>query len=115
MSAPLTPTNPADSLLGTLLTAQVTYKDDERLTTLGYEMFRMYTEMGFPPDMFMSELEKRMKLPLLAKVYITSIYQANFLEHRRKSGIEEKNIEKLRGNNREDIQRLITKGEIEVY
>lgn len=98
-----------------LLEAIVKYKDDEDLLTLATQMFTMYTQNGFPPDIFMEEVEKRRKLTLLQKVFIVSTYQTMFLEHRRKSGIEEHNINKIRKKNREDIERLIETGETGIY
>lgn len=103
------------SVLRILLEALAKYKNDEQLNNYGQEMFRMATEMGFPPDMFLSELSKRIKLTKLQKVYIVSTYQTLSLEHRRKSGIEEKNIDRIRKKNREDITRLIEKGETGIY
>lgn len=105
----------ANSAFSTLLDAQALHSANERLNHLGQEMFRMYTEGGFPPDMFLDELEKRIKLPLTAKIYIVSVYQTMFLDHRRKSGIREKNLDKLRRRNREDIERLIETGELGIY
>lgn len=103
------------SVLGELIEATTTYGDDGQLADIGHEMFRMYTEGGFPPDMFLSELGKRMELPLLAKIYVTSVYQTDFLEHRRLSGIQAQRLEKLRKRNREDIERLIKTGELGIY
>lgn len=107
--------NVSNEGLSELLEAMMTYKNNKQMTKFGEEMFRMYTEMGYPPDMFMSEIEKRKKLPLLAKVYITSIYQSAFLEHKRKSGIDEKRVGGIRRRNREDVVRLIKTGELGVY
>lgn len=104
-----------DKVLPILLDALVKYKGNESLQNLGKEMFRMYTEMGFPPDMFLSELGKRQELDMLAKVFIVSEYQTAFLEHRRKSGVEEKRIDTIRDRNRKDLERLIETGELGVY
>lgn len=98
-----------------LIEAMTIYSDNEQMTHYGNEMFRMYTEGGFPPDMFLDELGSRIDLSLLAKVYILFVYQKAFLDHRRKSGIDEKRVENIRRRNREDIIRLIEKGEIGVY
>src|SRR5690349_10294374 len=86
--------------LPVLLEALAKYKANKQLKTLGAEMFRMYTEMGFPPDMFLEEVGKRQELDLLAKVFVVSEYQTAFLEHRRKSGIDEKRIDAIRRKNR---------------
>lgn len=104
-----------DIVLGTLLEAKTRYGSDERLTELGKEMFRMYTEMGFPPDMFLDELGKRMTLDKLQMVYVVSVYQIAFLEHKRLAGATPKNIEKTRRRNREEIKRVIVTGEVGAY
>lgn len=44
-----------------------------------------------------------------------SKYQTAFLEHRRKSGVQEKRVDAIRRRNREDIGRLIKTGELGVY
>ena len=103
------------SVLGTLLKAQTKYRDNQELNLLAETMFKMFAEGGFPPDMFLEEVGKRQKLTKLQKVYIVSAYQALFLEHRRKSGIEEKNVDRHRKKNLEDITRLIETGETGIY
>lgn len=104
-----------DSVLSALLKAQLLYTDDERMNWLGKIMFTMYTDKGFPPDMFLDELAKWQELDLLAKIYIVSVYQTLFLEHRRKSGIQDKSLEKIRKRNVADLDRLIRTGELGIY
>jgi hypothetical protein len=101
--------------LRTLIQAELAYKDNAPLNKLGHEMCRMYTEMGFPPDMFLAEVQKKLELPLLARVYITIVYQTDFLEHRRKAGVQDKNLPELRRRNVEEIERLIKHGELGLY
>lgn len=103
------------NVLGILLESTAKYKDNPRFVSLGKKMFDMYTSGGFPPDMFLDELSKRTDLDLLAKVFITSEYQTHYLSHRRLSGIQEKNLDKIRRKNREDIQHLIETGELGIY
>ena len=109
------PSASADNVLGTLAEATVTYHDSKELRQLAHDMFTLYTEDGLPPDMFISEFQKRQELPKLAWVFVISEYQRLFLEHRRQSGLNEKRLEPIRRRNREDIERYITKGELGVY
>lgn len=102
-------------VLSTLLGALAKHEDDTRLMDYGDKMFGMYTDMGFPPDMFLTELEKKVKLSQSEKIFIVSHYQTKFLEHRRKSGVQEKNVDKIRRKNREDIERFIETGELSIY
>lgn len=100
--------------LGVLIEANATHKDDKYLNKLAQEMFRMYAEMGFPPDMFLDQVSKQ-GINKLQKIYLVSQYQTLLLEHRRKSGIEEKNIDRIRKKNKVDIERLIETGETGIY
>jgi hypothetical protein len=84
-------------------------------TDMGHEMFRMYTEMGFPPDMFLDKLAETAELDLLAKVYIVSVYQSDFIAHKRLAGASEANIAKARRTNVEMTERLIKTGELGIY
>ena len=103
------------NVLGTILEAKSKYHDDKDLEYLGREMFRMYAEKGFPPDMFLDLLSKRQPLDMLAKVFLVSEYQFAFLEHRRMSGIEDKRVDDIRKKNVENIKRLIETGELGIY
>lgn len=103
------------TVLREILKAEVKYRDDKRLLALSDSMFRMYTDSGFPPDMFLAEVGKGSELTQPEKIFIISRYQGKFLEHRRKSGIQEKNIDKIRRKNREDMERFIQTGELSIY
>lgn len=94
---------------------EATLKKDEKLERLGSNMFHLYSDNGLPPDMFLSQLEKQTPLTLNQKIYIVSVYQQLTLEHRRKSGLQEKGLERLRKNNLEVIEQLIAKGETNIY
>lgn len=98
-----------------LVKAKISYGRDKQLTDLGHEMFRMYSEMGFPPDMFMDEVRKRMNLNVLQTVYLVSVYHADLLHHKRLAGATDKNIDNTRRRNRDEIDRLLTSNEIGVY
>lgn len=102
-------------VLQAVLDAKQAYEDDELLNKLGAKMFSMHTASGLPPDMFMTEISKHIKLGKLAKVYIISVYQEKFLEHRRKSGSEEKRLDKLRKLNRDNMANFLKSGELGVY
>jgi len=104
-----------DNILGILLDSQTEHSKSELLNGLADTMFNMYTQYGFPPDMFMAELCKRTKLDKLQKVYLVSQYFTLFLEHRRLSGIDEKNVDKIRKSNRYNIENFIKTGEVGVY
>lgn len=104
------------STLGALLAAysQNAYQK-QMLSDIGNKMFVMYTQHGLPPDMFMDAWNKREPLPKSAWLVVISEYYGFFLEHRRKSGLSEKYIDKVRRNNREAIQRFIESGELGEY
>lgn len=103
------------TILAEIMQARVKYQDNPRLLKIGKMMFDMYTQNGFPPDMFFDEYEKVEKLNKDEKIFIITEYQTLFLEHRRQSGIEEKNVGKVRKNNLEAITRFINTGEVGVY
>ena len=105
----------ANELCGHILESHAKYSNDDYMQFLGKEMFRMYTEMGLPPDMFISEIKKKVHLDQLAVIFIVSTYQGLFLEHRRMSGIDDKRVNKIQRKNNEDIIRLIKTGELGVY
>ena len=102
-------------VLKTIMEAQLKHKDNKRLVEIAKKMFSMYTDMGFPPDMFLNEMDKQAHLQQSKKIFIVSEYQALFLEHRRKSGVQDKNIDKIRRKNREDMERFIETGELSIY
>lgn len=98
-----------------ILLAEGKHKGDSRLVGIADKMFHMYADMGFPPDMFLAEIDKTTELSESEKIFIVSRYQGLFLEHRRKSGIQEKNLDKIRRKNREDMERFIESGELSIY
>lgn len=102
-------------IAGAVIEAHAHHQDNKALVHLGHEMFRMYTEMGFPPDMFVDELKKRFELPQSALIYLITIYQNKFIEHRRKAGAEGKNLDKARAANRRVMAQFIKSGELGVY
>lgn len=101
-------------VLEALTEAYIRY-DKTDLKDLGFKMSTMHTDRGFPPSMFLAQLEKQIELPILAKVFICSEYQTHYLEHRRKAGIQEKNVDKIRKKNVQDIEKLIKTGEFGDY
>lgn len=101
--------------LEALIQAYVAHSGNEELTRIGAEMFRLYTEMGFPPDMFLDKLKELRTFETLELVYVVSVYQTQFLNHKRLAGASEKNLDKTRRRNIEEIERLLTRGEIGAY
>lgn len=99
----------------TIIDAYAYHNGDPRLDFYAQNMFDLYASFGLPPDMFLKNLAELVDLTDLAKVYIVSQFQHRFLEHRRKSGVQDKNLAKLRRRNLEDITRLIQTGELGVY
>lgn len=99
----------------TLMAAHLAHSESKQLNDIAQWMFEMWTQNGFPPDMFLDELDKRFKLPKSAKIYVVSEYQTKFMEHKRLAGATEKNLEKQRRKNKEDIERLINSGETGIY
>lgn len=104
-----------NTALPMLIKAHATHRGDPNLEYLSKKMFDMYTAGGFPPDMFIDRMKVAWGLTDLEIVYVVSIYQTLFLEHRRKSGINDKRIDAIRRRNREDIERLIDTGELGIY
>ena len=62
------------------------YSGNEELDNLGELMFKMYATNGFPPDMFLREVDRKLTLSLEHKVYIVSEYQTRMMRHKRLSG-----------------------------
>jgi hypothetical protein len=85
------------------------------LEDLGKEMFRMFTEQGFPPDNFLSELEKYYKFTNEEKVYILYNYNNYFTQHKIKSGIGEKRFKDLQDFNRGILIKVYKTGEAGIY
>lgn len=104
-----------DEVLTALLKANTQHGNDKRLEQLGQQMFTLYAQDGYPPDMFIKEVAKTFELTLSAKVFITQKFCVHFLEHRRLAGMQEKNLAKLQRRNREHIARLLKTGEIGIY
>jgi len=82
------------------------------LDNLGKEMFRLFTECGFPPECFLDEIHKRLKLSKEEKVVILFIYQGLFIDHQLKAGMNEKNLKKHQETNKKQIVQLFEKGEL---
>lgn len=92
------------------------HKGNKQLTCLAQQMFRMYTEQGFPPDMFLDQLRNSTKANIESElIFIVSEYMTLFLEHRRRAGIADKRVEEARGRNRREIARFISTGELGAY
>lgn len=103
------------NVLGELIDVKLKLGDRTDLIALGKKMFDIYTSGGFPPDMFLDELGKRIELTKEEKLFIISHYQDLFMEHRRKSGVEEKNLARVRKTNLDNITRFIDTGETGIY
>lgn len=101
--------------LTALMQAHTTYGQDKQLQKWGQSMFDMYSSGGFPPDMFLEQLELLMSLTLSQKVYIVSEYQRHMLAHKRLAGIADKKLKHIRKTNCDVIERLIRTGEAGVY
>ncbi len=105
------------TLLGDVLELTVSLSQEETTEgkRLGKAMFTMYTQNGFPPDMFFDQLEARTVLPKAMKLAMLNEYQRLFLEHRRKAGISEDRVEKIRDQNRKILADFMRTGEVGVY
>lgn len=105
----------ADNPRGLLIEAVARYREDKQLNSLGKEMFRFKSELGFPPDMFLDELAKRQGLDRLQKIYVLNVYFEQLIEHKRLSAAQEKALERTRRHNKEHIVTFIKTGEVGVY
>ena len=90
---------------------EVTPEQQSKLESLGHKMFTMFSQNGFPPDMFLDQV----LLPKNMKAYILEVYLEEMLNHKRTSGITEERVDKIRSHNREVISRFIETGEAGVY
>jgi hypothetical protein len=102
-------------MLGELLEALLEHKHSRRLTKLGKEMFRFKSELGFPPDMFLSKLEETYGLLKSEKIYVLHTYCEEVLEHKRASAAQEKALERTRKQNKAVLSRFIGTGEVGIY
>lgn len=100
---------------GLIVMNQFKHSKDIELNRLGGEMFRMFTEMGFPPDMFLDELAKRRKLTTSQRAFIVHVYCGKLIEHKRLSGAEEKSLDKQRKRNIELVYNVLKGKEMGIY
>lgn len=92
-----------------------THEKREELDHYAKAMADCYTDYGLPPDMALTELKKKRKFSEDELVYLISVLQSHLLEHRRKSGITEARVEKIRVRNRDQIEAFIKTGEMGIY
>lgn len=90
-------------------------REQAKLDQLANSMFVMYTQNGFPPDMFLDKLSKLIPLNEDQKLFIISKYQDKLIEHKRLSGIEEKNLDKVRKGNIRILESFLKTGESGIY
>lgn len=102
-----------EELAGRLLVAYS--KRSPQLDRLAEQMFIFSTQHGLPPDMFLSKIDGQQLLDLDEKTYIVSEYLSKVLEHKRLSGIEEKNLNKVRRNNKNIMMKVIQGKEIGLF
>lgn len=100
-----------DQLIGAL----ATYRDDKQLNYLGKEMFRFKSELGFPPDMFLSKLATELRLDKSQQIYVLHVFFEEFIAHKRNSAAQDKALERTRRQNRERILMFIKTGEVGIY
>lgn len=109
-----TPSQGDKDILRALLKARL-LPSAPQMTDYGHRMFTMYTQNGFPPDMFLDELKKRLTLSRDEGLLIVDSYLADSLEHKRRAGITEERVDKIRQANRRKIAEFYKTGELGVY
>lgn len=103
-------------ILGKLLEAQAKYGQDKEVLRLGHEMFRLFTQMGFPPDFFLDKLKETISLNELQTMCVVTVYQHDFLEHRRLANtVSEEKLAKIQRHNLNEIKSLVFHGEVGSY
>jgi hypothetical protein len=81
----------------------------------GKDMFELYTEFGYPPDMFLQDVFKTIPMSDDDKLATMISYQNKMAEHKIKSGITDKRLEELQKRNLRELHKFIEKGEINIY
>lgn len=87
----------------------------EDLVYMGKIIFDSFTDSGIPPEIILDELEKKNKFSKEEKISIIYNFQKLFIEHKIKSGIGEKRLNKVRENNINILIKLYKTGEFETF
>ncbi len=102
-------------LANELLDVYLKYNKRGDLNESGKMMFRLFTQSGMPPDMFFDSLKEKMNYNNEELLYILSVYQSEFIEHKIKSGINEKNLKRNQDNNVKVIESFLKTGETGIF
>lgn len=86
-----------------------------QMRELGRLMFTMYSQEGLPPDMFLDELGKRKEFSVSERALIVTYYLLESLDHKRKAGITDERVDKLRARNLSLLSQFMETGELGVY
>ena len=97
-----------------VLRALLTAPETKKTRYWGDQMFRLKTETGFPPDMFLSELRKAEELTEEEENSIVNRFLQRNMEHRTNGGVTDERLKKVRQANVAIMKRFIEKREIGV-